>query len=386
MHVRKAKKYTIAIALWQGLKSGRDRASGILRYFSRHPDFRVVFLNNSMARAHLANADALIGDETISRVNRRRLSAHFPQIAFEEIDARNRHIGYRSAVSVDNVEIAHAAAELLIKRGYTNFAYIGESDDVHIDRVRENAFVDQIAQNGFSCWRYTLPSQFDAMPIGTLTPLTDFIRSLPKPCGIMIYMDKLAQTVIDACNYLHMSIPGQIALVSVDNDVNICENLHPTLTSIMPDFELSGYLAAEMAHRQLLGEIPLCQRAIYGVKTIVERDSTQDLRGCGRLVSLAENYLRKNLGSKINIGTMAGELGVSRRLLELRFREVEGCSVLTRLTKLRIFKARESLANTDRPINEIARSCGYASYMPFRKAFIAETGLTPKVWRSRNAR
>ena len=72
----------------------------------------------------------------------------------------------------------------------------------------------------------------------------------------MAYNDSRAQTVIDACRMAHLKIPGQIQVIGVDNEVEICENTFPTLTSILPDFEGSGYLAAQLLDRMLAKGIP----------------------------------------------------------------------------------------------------------------------------------
>ena len=50
---------------------------------------------------------------------------------------------------------------------------------------------------------------------------------------------------------------------------------------------------------------------------------------------------------------------VSRRLADLRFREVTGTFILSFITDIRLEKVRRLLDATDLRMDEIARQCGY---------------------------
>ena len=75
-----------------------------------------------------------------------------------------------------------------------------------------------------------------------------------------------AQQVYDACRMAKVSIPGTVSVVGVDNQTEICESLRPTLTSIQPDFELCGYLAAELLMRRIRNPQTAPKKITYGIR------------------------------------------------------------------------------------------------------------------------
>ena len=85
---------------------------------------------------------------------------------------------------------------------------------------------------------------------------------------------------------------------------------------------------------------------------------------------------------KLNVSEIAQRFNVSRRLVELRFREIRGCSVLERLTALRIAEAKHKLETTTIPVGEIGEICGYRSFRAFCYAFASATGTTPRNYRN----
>ena len=55
---------------------------------------------------------------------------------------------------------------------------------------------------------------------------------------------------------------------------------------------------------------------------------------------------------------MAAHLGVSRRLADLRFREVTGATIQSALVDARLEKVKRWLRDTDMRISDIAQRCG----------------------------
>jgi LacI family transcriptional regulator len=216
-----------------------------------------------------------------------------------------------------------------------------------------------------------------------ISQLADWLANLPLPCGVMAYNDSRAQTVIDACHMAHLRIPDQIQVIGVDNEEEICENTFPTLTSILPDFEGSGYLAAQLLDRMLKKGMPRKDIVYkYGVKSVVERASTQDLCGGGRLVTQACEFIRLHAGEKINVETVSNALNVSRRTLELRFREIRGEGIAEVLRRKRLERVCQLLKETHRSISDISYNSGFASPTHLKALFKKVYGMTMGEWRS----
>lgn len=87
--------------------------------------------------------------------------------------------------------------------------------------------------------------------------------------------------------------------------------------------------------------------------------------------------------SEARIESLAKELGVSERLLRMRFQENFGVSLGVYIHHFQLNNAAGLLSRCDLPLGEIARRCGYTSQAAFSRAFKARTGLAPKDYRAR---
>lgn len=83
------------------------------------------------------------------------------------------------------------------------------------------------------------------------------------------------------------------------------------------------------------------------------------------------------------IVALATELGVSERLLRLRFRESFGVTLGAYIDNFQLNHAAGLVTRSDLPIGEISRRCGYASQAAFSRAFKSRTGLSPKDYRAK---
>jgi LacI family transcriptional regulator len=66
--------------------------------------------------------------------------------------------------------------------------------------------------------------------------LKAWLKKLPGPVGVFAANDRIAVAVVSACNLAGLSIPDDVAVIGVDNDEEICEGTHPTLSSVGIDF------------------------------------------------------------------------------------------------------------------------------------------------------
>ena len=120
----------------------------------------------------------------------------------------------------------------------------------------------------------------------------------------------------------------------------------------------------------------------YGVKSVIERASTQDLRGGGRLVTLACEFMRLHAGEKIDVDSVAKAQKVSRRTLEMRFREIMNEGVGEVLRRHRLERVCSLLKETHRSISDISYDSGFASPTHLKAAFKKAYGKTMGEWRS----
>ena len=134
--------------------------------------------------------------------------------------------------------------------------------------------------------------------------------------------------MLDICRECGIEVPSVAQVIGVDNEEYICEQTEPTLTSIEPDFEGGGYEAMRALDAMLSGKRPPAKPIIYGVRGIVERQSTRDNRGTARLVNLTLDFIRLLRHSETPIEGIAALCGYEdASFLKVLFRRTYGISM-----------------------------------------------------------
>ena len=209
--------------------------------------------------------------------------------------------------------------------------------------------------------------------------LSSWIASLPKPCAIFAADDAYAVLVHSVARNLRLRIPLDLALLGVDDE---SDNLMtPGISSIRLDFLKAGRLAAELMLNRLARRHPGPTHLHFGPIQLFRRGSTRKLHRANENIANLLERIREEAPRGLSAAEVADWLPGSRRLSEIRFREVTGRSILEEITAARIDHAKELLTGTAMPIGEIAEMCGYRTANAFRDAFKAVTGQTPKAWR-----
>ena len=93
-------------------------------------------------------------------------------------------------------------------------------------------------------------------------------------------------------------------------------------------------------------------------------------------------WLLGHLTDPIDLDTIAGSAGMSRRTLVRRFREETGTSPIAWLTDARLDRARELLELTDEPVESLGRLTGLGSPASVRAIFRQRLGTSPQEYRA----
>ena len=215
--------------------------------------------------------------------------------------------------------------------------------------------------------------------------LAEFLAKLPKPAAVMAATDYMAVQVIEACHAAKQSVPEQVAVIGVDNDELLCNSSRPTLTSIKPDHEGLGRLGAQilncmMCKRKVPKSIPSRIKSLG----IIERDSTRVVPPAGYIVREALAFIRSNAAKGISVDDVVRHIGVSRRLLYLRFRQMNGKSVHETILITRLALARRKLTQTTAPLAQIASECGFGSANRLSHIFHERFGVYPSSLRTKS--
>lgn len=167
-----------------------------------------------------------------------------------------------SSVGFSRQNAAYSAVSYLLKKGYTDIAYIGEQDE------RVNGFRQVLFDNG-----YTDSSSFiveGAMDMGGgLSAMNRIAGRLPR--AVCAGSDEVAIGVLSYLNKHHILVPDTVAVVSIDN-IEMSEYTDPPLTTINVQKGAMGRRAVEMIVNGTAGQNDdaLC---ILLPLSLIERDS-----------------------------------------------------------------------------------------------------------------
>lgn len=109
--------------------------------------------------------------------------------------------------------------------------------------------------------------------------------------------------------------------------------------------------------------------------------SSTNLYEYEKLVLKAQEYIRQHLSNDLNMQGIADYLHCSTSHLMHIFKKKTGKTVIEYITDERINKARQILKDSELPIHQTARICGYEDYSYFTRVFKKETGVTPRNYR-----
>lgn len=385
------KKHTeILIALPLAYQDGADKYNGITRYLAKtRRDWTLHIerysLSPATVRAALADGIAgIIADTNAAGSAREALAAaDVPVVIFEATDpkpfARRRKA--LTIVNTDSEEIGRRAAEYLCEQGtYRSYAYIPETNGADWSRLRGEAFARALAAHGIKAIFYEPPPNARRFDFATCNHLYEWLRGIPKPAAVFAARDDRARFAISVCQERGLHVPDDVAVLGVDNEALTCLHTRPPLSSIQPDLELAGFLAAEALDAHLRG-LPARRQITVPVRQIVGRGSTAPSSYAGKLVNRAMEIIRNESCEIASVGEIAERLHVSRRLLDLRFREIDGRSVLDALIDVRLEHVRALLTSTTLSIEEITSLCKFRTPTYLKRLFKARYGLTMRDYR-----
>lgn len=361
-------------------------SGGILHYASTHDDIHVKIYGPGTPWSRIDEFAAwqpdgiIIGatdTKTISTIRRLgcRAAVFINDVAPEDC-------GFiHSSVYCDNCRVAEAAANLFLKKRLAHMAYIGSraQEDWSIERGTHFRRIIEASCKTFTS--FDPPTAAQKNHSNEIAMLTEWLKKLPKPCGIFAACDSRAKDVFDAACDGGVAIPDQVLVCGVDDEEFICEQMTPTLTSIIPDFHHGGYLAAEMLAQLSSYGKRKSEECRFGVKGIVERLSTCDQFGANRVVLRAQEFIRQNGLEDISVAEVAKAAGASLRLLQKNFKMVTGTTVCDCIRTHRLERVCTILRETATPIGQIGELCGFGDEKHLKKLFRARFGCTMRHYR-----
>jgi len=287
----------------------------------------------------------------------------------------------RLTVNQDAVATVKLAVDELIRTGSRSLAYVGPDLDVNWNRERREALCAEALRRKLPFSDFMLKSEGAS---AGQKQLRQFLAGLPRPAGVLVGADIYASQTMLCAQEAKLSVPGDIALVSVDNDELICENLRPSLSSVMPDFETAGYLLGRLLAARIADPSLRHANRIYGPRGIVRRASSRPV--CGHpAVARALEFIRRESANGIGVDEVAAVMGMSRRTAQRLFASFAKRSIAEEIRNARLARAMELVRRRNQSLGAIAQMCGFSSGAHLKTVFRKLTGMSMREFRASEA-
>ena len=380
-NMRAIRKVAVAVNLSNA--SWRDFLTGFFDYAKRktHWDIRVVQSAEELERAAPGCHGIVTGITPSPRVFALCAKAATPLAAIGADWKPKRKGLLLACIRNDNEAIGRFCAQhfqTLGKFAAAGFVPSNNSDDW--SAARQKGFLDSFRTAAKSTFRSVAEPGSDK----DIAALADWLLTLPKPTAIMAAWDMRAVHVLSACRLAHLKVPGQVAVIGVDNDPLLCDFTTPTLTSVAPDHILEGQLAAETIDRMMRRSTRRASHPITYLNTakkMAERESARPVSPAASLIARALAFIDTHAAENIKTADVVAALGVSRSLLDLRFREFRNETVAQAITSRRLAEVARRLRSTNLSIRAISAACGFGNVNHLKNLFKRKFGISMRNWR-----
>jgi LacI family transcriptional regulator len=387
----------ILLALPFSFREGVDEYNGVMRFLRERKlpwDLRIVrhsYTADLFRDSSIADLSGIIcGMDFIPNVTGYAPRYPFDILALAEksgvpfvgvdvpVEERCRSGKGRTVLlNVDSRQIGAEAAHVLFGLNCASYGFVSAFSDLAWSKHRRESFTEELQRIGKVSVNY---APDDAMQDDAV--LVDWLRSLPKPCGVFASNDYCANHILRVSSANKIKVPDDLAVLGVDDDPVFCVHTKPSLSSLHPDFEAEGYAAAKAMAALLSGRRISRLSMVGGTVTCTHRTSTAPCSPAGRLVRKAEEIIAARALTGLSSDILASELGISRRLLDQRFRQITGRSVRDSVEALRLDNVKRLLKGSVLTHQEIAASSGFSSAVYLETVFVKRFGMTMSSYRA----
>ncbi len=389
--IKKGDHYRVALLIETSHEFGREVLRGIRDYEKTLDNHWAFYLNPDGMRQAVPEIGSWHCTGVIARLYggaaaHALLAKGLPLVVLDPFTAHLAKLDELTRfpyITTDAEAIVEMAFSHLHACGCRSFAFVHSMVDTVWSAARERAFLRRVEQAGYACPVYGTQSPGMSWE-ADIRRLGKWIKSLPRGLGIFAAMDQRGRNVIEACREVGLKIPDDVMVLSVDNDPLLCELCEPSLSSIALDAYRAGYKAAQVLHGLMAGQSDTTPIQILADPTHVSRrQSTASGFDQDSVVARARRYIYDRFSDRtFQVSDIARHCDVSRRLLETRFAQAVGRTLLQELTEVRMERARTLLRDTDGTVTEVAAASGFTDPNYFTKAFRHRHNVAPLKYRA----
>jgi LacI family transcriptional regulator len=290
-------------------------------------------------------------------------------------------------IGVDKRVVADMAADHLMERGLRYFGFCGLPASVHshLDEPRR-IFTARIERSGHEVHFYEAKAEQSTPWDRERKRMAAPISRLPNPIGIMTCHDDRGLQALDACQAAGVSVPDEVAIISVDDDELLCSMFTPQLTSIDGNPEQIGYRAAELLDRMMAGEAPPRDPIHLPPRAVVLRQSTDTLAVDDPAIAAALRHIRGHACEGLRVDDLLDQIHLSRSVLERRFQRLVGRSPKAEIFRVQLERAKQLLTESNLSIDVVAGRSGFRDGRYLCDVFARKVRMTPGTYREQMRR
>jgi len=289
---------------------------------------------------------------------------------------------YFSNLTGDYIGTGKMAANFFIKRRYRNFAFYGNQDVVW-SCERAEGFRREIEKAGGNYFYFESENLNGEQWNTGHAQLDEWLFSLPKPIGLFACDDSFALQVSEICKINNIRIPQDISLLGVDNDELLCNLSDPPISSIVLDVEKGGYEVGRHFDQMFNETRDGPSDIIISANRLKLRQSTEKYNVSNEYIAKIVHYIEEHYTDEISIDELTQLVPLSRRNLEIKFKDEMGTSIYQFILLCRIEYFANLLLITDLPLFDLALQSGFNDCKNISRIFKKIKGNTPIEFRNK---
>ncbi|MDR2440410.1 MAG: DNA-binding transcriptional regulator [Planctomycetaceae bacterium] len=379
-------KKQVLLIIESSTSYGRGIIRGIAQYVRERNEWWIDFENRGIHEILPPILKQWNGDGIISRLYNRNFVdlIRKKKCPFIELLALEQEY---TMVQIDEQYIARMAITHFLENGLKNYGYysFGKCDWAE---KRGHFFAQAVQEKGLTCsiCPITPNATSSVDPVWKIEyekTLLHWLKSLPRPVGVLTANDTHALRLVSTCRRYNIAVPEEIAVLGVNDDHQLCQTLTPTLSSIDLGSERIGYEAARLLDLQMNGQ-PLPKNSIILPPVqVIARQSTDMFAIENEDVVEALRFIRNYAAQGISVRDVLTACTISSRSLERNFKHYLNRTPEKEIIRVRLNHAITLLRDSQLSNKDIAQLSGFKSLRYFLQVFRQELGETPTQFRKR---
>jgi LacI family transcriptional regulator len=289
---------------------------------------------------------------------------------------------YFSNLTGDYKGTGKMAANFFIQRGFHNFAFYGNKGVIW-SLERAEGYRREVEKMGGDYYYFETENLSGDQWSRSHIHLDDWLLSLPKPIALFACDDYFALQVSEICKINDIRIPDDISLLGVDNDELICNISDPPISSIVLEVEKGGYETGRLIDKLIKKEKKGSFNIVINPIRVEVRLSTEKYDISSKYISEIVKYIENNFKSDISIEKLTHLVPLSRRNLEVKFKNDLGTSIYQFILKCRVESLAYLLLTTERSLFDLAFEVGFKDCKNISRVFKKFKNYSPNEYRQK---